>query len=332
MLDPLADGSVASVAVDLRPAGNARAYLVLDHVTGYLLLELLHEKWALRARPHKAHIPFQHIEDLWKLIKACLADEFPDRGDTRIIPGRPSLLLMAVILYFHGAELIHLKFLVMQPHPYLGKNQRPLGGKLDQEGDKEHRDGENEQHQHRARDIHRALEELVHGIAERDIADVDDREPIQILGVGCGGDHVLVIRHELCVDTGFLANGHEPFKLIIFVQPQCDRNLVKKMILQDLAEHGSLAQYLDPPVACPVLHMIVQDPIHMVAPIQVGLDAVDIALRRAAVTDHQDMLLVEALAPQVIEYLREEVPEQQAEHGIRQEKDKNEGTGNVRFL
>lgn len=60
-LDALFDARVASVAVHLRPAGDAGAHLMLDHVQRDGLAELLHKMRKLRPRAYEAHIAAQHI-------------------------------------------------------------------------------------------------------------------------------------------------------------------------------------------------------------------------------------------------------------------------------
>ena len=73
--NPLFNGGVAPQTVYLRPAGNSRAYLMLDHVAGNLFFELLHKEGQLRPRADQAHVALEHIEKLRQLVHGAFADQ-----------------------------------------------------------------------------------------------------------------------------------------------------------------------------------------------------------------------------------------------------------------
>ena len=58
MFDPLADGCISPISIDLCPSGHAGTYLMFDHITRYLFPEFFHILRPLRSWSHKAHITF----------------------------------------------------------------------------------------------------------------------------------------------------------------------------------------------------------------------------------------------------------------------------------
>lgn len=56
--DPLADGCISPISIDLCPSGHAGTYLMFDHITRYLFPEFFHILRPLRSWSHKAHITF----------------------------------------------------------------------------------------------------------------------------------------------------------------------------------------------------------------------------------------------------------------------------------
>src|SRR3989442_9718701 len=64
VFDPLLDRGLASPAVDLRPARDARLHLVAEHVAGHPPAELLDEARALGTRADEAHLTAQDVPEL----------------------------------------------------------------------------------------------------------------------------------------------------------------------------------------------------------------------------------------------------------------------------
>ena len=107
VVDPLSDGGIASVAVDLRPSGDARTNLVLYHVPGDLLPELLNKLRSLGSWAHKAHLAKKHVEKLRHLVDTELSQNAADAGNSGIVSGGPALLFLFLGLHLHGPELVH---------------------------------------------------------------------------------------------------------------------------------------------------------------------------------------------------------------------------------
>ena len=57
-VDAHADRSVTTIAIDLCPAGDTRADLMLDHIAWNFFFKLLYEKWPFRSWTDKTHISF----------------------------------------------------------------------------------------------------------------------------------------------------------------------------------------------------------------------------------------------------------------------------------
>ena len=92
-----------------------------------------------------------------------------------------------------------------------------LRGAFDDNSDDEHRDREDQKSDDRSQYVNKSLDDYVDRIGQRNIADIDDRQSVKILDVGHGRYHGAVIRHELGMDTGFLADADYPFKLLVLI-------------------------------------------------------------------------------------------------------------------
>ncbi len=71
-----------AAAADLPEAGDAGGRHADD---GQIPANLLFLARQVRARADKAHLPFQHVEDLRQFIEAVFTDEFADMRDARIV-------------------------------------------------------------------------------------------------------------------------------------------------------------------------------------------------------------------------------------------------------
>ena len=109
MLDPLADGGVSPIAVDLRPAGNSRPHLMLYHITRDFLPELIHKLRTLRARADETHFSCQDIKELRHFVNAGAPQKASEFRHPVISRDCPALLLFLRRLHSHGAELVHGK-------------------------------------------------------------------------------------------------------------------------------------------------------------------------------------------------------------------------------
>ena len=85
VLDALLDRRVAAPAVDLRPAGQARAHLVAQHVLRDPLLELVDEERPLGPRADERHVAAQHVPELRQLVDVGAPQQAADRRAARVV-------------------------------------------------------------------------------------------------------------------------------------------------------------------------------------------------------------------------------------------------------
>ena len=120
--------SIAAKTVNLRPAGNAGTHLMLDHIQGDALLELVDKEGELRARANQTHITFEDIEKLRQLINGKFADKGAETGFAGIAVGAPSGGLL--VIDPHGTEFVHIKRLFAQADTFLPEQDGAGGGEL----------------------------------------------------------------------------------------------------------------------------------------------------------------------------------------------------------
>src|SRR5579862_3838901 len=101
---------------------------------------MFHELWAFRTRSDETHVPAQHVEDLWQLIDAQLADDCAHARDAWIPALRPLRAIEFRVLA-HAAELQHVEGTATQPHAFLAVEGRRAPAILDLDG------GPGEQHE-----------------------------------------------------------------------------------------------------------------------------------------------------------------------------------------
>ena len=96
---------ISSATVNLCPARAAGAYLLAHEIARDFLFEVLDVEGHLWPRADERHIPLQHIEELWQLVEAELADKAAEVGLAGVVVGGPACLLLHIDP--HGAELVH---------------------------------------------------------------------------------------------------------------------------------------------------------------------------------------------------------------------------------
>ena len=203
MLDASLYGRVAAEAVDLRPAGDARADLMLDHVQGDALLEPVDEKGELGARPDETHVALEDVEELRQLVDGEFADERAEFRLARVGVGAPAGRLPVV--YAHGAEFVHVKRLFVQSDALLLEQDGAGRGELDADRREQHeRRGADDQYQ-RPDDVHGALEEGVADVVERNVAQIDERNAADLVDRRARGHEFVVERDEGYLNAVFLA-------------------------------------------------------------------------------------------------------------------------------
>ena len=110
-LYPLLYRGIAAVAVYLCQSGHAGLYLVLYHVHGDFILEVVHIERNLGARSDKAHVALEDVDQLRQLVDG----EFPDKCAELSAPGvvlrGPGGVLFRAVA--HGAQLVHGEYLLV---------------------------------------------------------------------------------------------------------------------------------------------------------------------------------------------------------------------------
>src|SRR5215207_1400947 len=104
VLDALLERGVATPAVDLRPAGDARLDLVAEHVLRDAVLELLDEVGPLGAWTDEGHVPPEHVPELRQFVEIELAEPAADRRAARVIVSRPDRTGVVLRAQIHRTE------------------------------------------------------------------------------------------------------------------------------------------------------------------------------------------------------------------------------------
>src|ERR1700681_788754 len=128
-----------AAAVDLPEASNPWADT--KAATLPVLMESLVIPDGKRPRAYQAHVAFQHVEKLRKLINAGLPQELADACDARIVlylEHRAARLIQVLdfpLLLFrvchHGPELVQVKPFLVEADPFLDEEHWPLRSELD---------------------------------------------------------------------------------------------------------------------------------------------------------------------------------------------------------
>ena len=275
VLHTLVDRGVAAEAVDLGPAGHAWADLMLDHVAWDLLLKHLDELGTLRARPDEGHLAGEDVEELRELVDGGFPDEAADAGDARVARDGPALLFVCFGLLHHGAELVHHERLVMKADALLLEDNRARRGELDEGRDDEHDRAEEEDADEGTADVDGTLRGSLDRVGEWDVPDVDDREAVHVFGDRLRVDDVVIVRDELRVNTGLLADVDDPVELRVGCERQGDRDFVDGVLREDVLELGDTADDANALVAFADFGDVVDDAVDVVAPVRVAAAGVD---------------------------------------------------------
>src|SRR5262249_18311987 len=126
---------------DLRPSGQPWFNEVTLRKERDLLVELLDKIRALGARPDKAHLAAQNVDELRDLVDAGPADEISYPGDTRIAFLRPLRRAILLGVLPHRTELDDLECAPVLAHSLLRIKDRSRRFEFDGESD-DNRNGE----------------------------------------------------------------------------------------------------------------------------------------------------------------------------------------------
>lgn len=328
-VDAEADGGITPVAVDLCPAGDAWTDLVFDHIAGDLFFELFNEKGSFRPWSHKAHVSLEYIEKLGKFVQTCLADEFSDGGNPRVVRSGPGFFLIRRLLDRHRAEFVHHKGFAVETDPLLFEDQFPFRGGLYDNRNYQHRQGKQHNEYERTGDIHCPLYKFIKRIGEGYIPHMDDRKPVQIFGIRLGGDDIVVVRYKFGVHTGFFRNGDDPLQAFILVDAQGDGDLVIGIVGKNGLQIVDITDDMDIPVGFSISLAVVKDTVDDVAPFRMGTDAVDITLGGTSVANQENVFEIVPFLAETAEDRRDEQPEKKFENKIDPHKYNDKKTGVV---
>lgn len=295
VLDALVDRGVAAEAVDLSPAGHARADLMFDHVARDFFLKHLDELGAFRSRADEGHLAGKDVEELRELVDGGFPDEASNTGDARIARDGPALLFVGFGLLHHGAELVHHERFVVKADAFLLEDNRARRGELDEGRDDEHDRTEEDDPDEGAEDVDGALRGGLDRVGEWDVPDVDDREAVHVFGDRLRVDDVVIVRDELRVDAGLLADVDDAVELRVGCERQGDCDFVDGVLREDVLELGDAADDANALVAFTDFRDVVDDAVDVVAPVRVTAAGVDELVGGVREADEHDVLLVEAL-------------------------------------
>ena len=121
-------------------------------------------------------------------------------------------------------------------------------------------------------------------------------------------DDVVIVRDELRVHAGLLADVDDPVELRVGCERQGDRDFVDGVLREDVLELGDTADDVNALVAFADFGDVVDDAVDVVAPVRVAAAGVDELVRGVREADEHDVLLVEALPAEA----REDVADAEA--------------------
>ena len=281
---------------------------MLDHVARDFFLKHLDELGAFRSRADEGHLAGEDVEKLREFVDRGFPDEAADAGDARVAWNGPALLFVCFGLLHHGAELIHHKRLIMKADALLLEDDRARRGELDEGRDDEHDRAEEDDADEGTADVDGALRGGLDRVGERDVSDVDDREAVHVFGDRLRVDDVVIVRDELCVDTGLLADVDDPVELRVGCERQGDRDFVDGVLREDVLELGDAADDANTLVAFADFGDVVDDAVDVVAPVRVAAAGVDELVGGVREADEHNVLLVEAFPAEA----REDVADAEA--------------------
>jgi len=233
VVDPVLDRGIAAQPVRLRPAGDARADVVLHHVFRDLVLELLHEIRPLGTRADNAHIALQHIEKLRQFVDARPAQEGAELRAAGIVLHRPLRIRRLLIRHMHGPELVHDEGAPIQPHPLLLEDDGTRRRQLDPDGGNQHDRRRHDDGRDREHNIENPLQQPVAELVERNVAHVDERDAGEIVEVRPRRQQIEIVGDNQRLRAGVVA-GLDDFRVLLVCR---ERQRNDDFIDQVIAKH-----------------------------------------------------------------------------------------------
>ena len=138
-------------AVDLSPTGKAYGYIVCAILVAFGNQVVLVPQ--SRTRTDNAHGPLENVEHLREFIEARLAEESAHLGNPLL--GIAQLVRRGVLgrVCAHGAELVDVKMLLVEPNAFLLEEHVALAVELDGDSDNKHRDCKHDDAKSRKDDV-----------------------------------------------------------------------------------------------------------------------------------------------------------------------------------
>ena len=158
----------------------------------------------------------------------------------------------------------------MESHTLLLEDQRSLRSGFDDNGNHQHRDGEQKDQSQGTDNIDDALNKTVKRVGKRNLANMDHRQTVQIFGIRSGRDNIVIIRDKLGVDTGFFRCSNNFFQMVVVVDGKGNGNFVKIIFGQYFFQIVNASYYRNVPVAVADGFVVVQDPVNVIAPLRMS--------------------------------------------------------------
>src|SRR5262245_56379514 len=132
MIDSFGQIRVAAKTVDLSPTGDAGLYCVTGIVMWDLVLKIVNQLRALGARPNEAHVAFEHVPELRRLVNVPFSHKSANSKPARIIFCGPADLPVFFRIQSHTANLQHLEGLAIPAESSLAIEDRSGRFEIDQ--------------------------------------------------------------------------------------------------------------------------------------------------------------------------------------------------------
>ena len=171
----LAQGvGLAAVSRHLGPSRDAGFDQVANHIFIDEFRVLLGVLEHVRPRPHDGHVAPEHVDELGQLVDARPAQEIPEPGLARVVPGR--LHPVGVGVDAHRTEFDAPERLAVLPAALLQEEHRAARGQFGAYGHENIDEGEQRaEEQARYGDVECPFDKPVRRLPQRLLADVEDR-------------------------------------------------------------------------------------------------------------------------------------------------------------
>ena len=204
----------------------------------------------------------------------------------------------------------------MQSHSFLPENHRTGAGSFHQyRYHKQQRRDEN-QSEKRTCNIHAALCYCAHGVGQRNITDINNRKPHQILHIWSSGNQTVVVRNKFGMHTGLLTQIHQLLQAAVVLKGKRDRDLVQLVFRQDVQKVVDGTQNLHSLIGCSSRNLIIQNSSYHISPLGIAVDPVNIFLRCAGIPHQKDIFAVVAFFSYKMQAVTDKCPHQKSAYRV----------------